>query len=602
MSINVIIVEDRPIINISVDEFASQRAVEAAKEAKESEDQTALDRIATGEDRVQTGLDRVQTGLDRIATGLDRVATAADLVQTGLDRIATGEDRVQTGLDRVATGNDRIATGEDRAATAADKAQTGQDKTAAQTAATTSTEQAALSIAAKTASETAKDIAVTKASEASTSAQTATAQAAIATAAANSATSVILQGVYGVEWNKTFATTVCTRVGDMTLHNAVTGLPVHRKMRPCILTDSGVVNYYLNPDNYLLRADGFAALLNGTDGQVMIEIPEHWRRFDSVGDIQRAQISETSFRGAHRVAKCYVSAFEASVFRPTNKLSSVINLSTDYRGGNNTAAWDLEERTLLGRPATSISRTNFTTYARNRGAGWDQYLYEVHKTIFWLFTIEYATRNSQLAFNATLTADSFRQGGLGDGVTNIVSGTWSSFNSFNPFLACGAGGLSSATSSLAITHPTLGATQIPKYRGVENPFGHIWNWTEGINIRAGNARNMIYKANSRDYRSADYQTYAFAGDQATANGFIKELLFGEAGDILAGNTSGASASTFWADQLFQSIPGTGESLRGLLVGGSATFSTSAGLLCEDLTPPPSFSGANVGSRLCFMGV
>ncbi len=438
----------------------------------------------------------------------------------------------------------------------------------------------ALAVAAKTAAETA---------------------AAIATTQANSATSVILQGVYGVEWNKTFATTVCTRVGDMTLHNAVTGLPVHRKMRPCILTDSGVVNYYLNPDNYLLRADGFAALLDGTDGQVMIEIPEHWRRFDSVGDIQRAQISETSFRGAHRVAKCYVSAFEASVFRPTNKLSSVINLSADYRGGNNTAAWDAQSNTLLGMPATSISRTNFTTYARNRGAGWDQYLYEVHKTIFWLYTIEYATRNSQLAFNATLTADSFRQGGLGDGVTNINGTTWTNFNSVNPFLACGAGGLSSATSSLAITHPTLGATQIPKYRGVENPFGHIWKWTEGINIRSGNARNMIYKANSRDYRSADYQTYAFAGDQATANGFIKELLFGEAGDILAGNTSGGSASTFWADQLFQSIPATGESLRGLLVGGSANTGSTAGFVYSNSFHVPSITYTSFGSRLCFMG-
>jgi uncharacterized phage infection (PIP) family protein YhgE len=142
MSIKVIIVEDRPIINISVDEFASQRAVEAAKKAKESEEQTALDRIATGEDRVATGLDRVatgldrvQTGLDRIATGADAIATAADRVQTGLDRIATESDRVQTGLDRIATGSDagqteldRIATGEDRIQTGLDRVATGEDR------------------------------------------------------------------------------------------------------------------------------------------------------------------------------------------------------------------------------------------------------------------------------------------------------------------------------------------------------------------------------------------------------------------------------------------------------------------------------------------
>ena len=51
-------------------------------------------------------------------------------------------------------------------------------------------------------------------------------------------------------------------------------------------------------------------------------------------------MSMVEIPGYHKVEKFYVSAFEATVHRPTNKLSSVINLSPDYRGGNNNAAWD----------------------------------------------------------------------------------------------------------------------------------------------------------------------------------------------------------------------------------------------------------------------
>src|SRR5690606_31038273 len=101
------------------------------------------------------------------------------------------------------------------------------------------------------------------------------------------------------------------------------------------------------------------------------------------------------------------------------KLSSVANDTPDYRGGDNNDTWDGDDRSLLGVPASNISRIDFQTYARNRGTGWEMEPWWIYLSEWWLYLLEYANRDCQVAFNASLTVDGFRQGGLGDGVTNI---------------------------------------------------------------------------------------------------------------------------------------------------------------------------------------
>src|SRR5690606_40302071 len=102
-----------------------------------------------------------------------------------------------------------------------------------------------------------------------------------------------------------------------------------------LLADDGTVNYYLDADNSSLREDGTSATLDGSHGQVMVEIPRHWRKFETEGYIRRVWISLTPFKGAHEVPKMYVSAYKASLKRDTNTLSSVVNMDPNYRGGNN---------------------------------------------------------------------------------------------------------------------------------------------------------------------------------------------------------------------------------------------------------------------------
>lgn len=216
----------------------------------------------------------------------------------------------------------------------------------------------------------------------------------------------------------------------------------------------------------------------------MVEIPEHYRKFTLTEDSYNCEISLYPFKGAHKINKCYISAYEASLDRSTNKLSSVVNTTTQYRGGNNNSDWDDTYRTLLGRPATAISLTNFRNQANNRGSNWKCQEWDIYNVVFWLYAVEYANLNCQDAFNSNTTDEGYHQGGLGSGVTSISD--WNGYNGYNPFVPCGH------TNSLGnhtgvVTYAALnedGTTRynapVPSYRGIENPFGHIWKWTDGV--------------------------------------------------------------------------------------------------------------------------
>ena len=79
----------------------------------------------------------------------------------------------------------------------------------------------------------------------------------------------------------------------------------------------------------------------------MVEIPAHYRRFETEGTKQRCYLSEYALPGFELVPKCYVSAYEATVDRTNSKLASVVNLTAQYRGGGNNSSRDEQDNTDL---------------------------------------------------------------------------------------------------------------------------------------------------------------------------------------------------------------------------------------------------------------
>lgn len=411
---------------------------------------------------------------------------------------------------------------------------------------------------------------------------------------------------YGIQFDTAVSSPTCTRVGNVALHKS---LPIQSRMKGCLLDDNGKVVEYLDP------RDWTGQVRDGSRGQVMVEIPMHYRKFETNGTKRVVRLSEHPLPGYHQVPQMYVSAYEATLERSTGKLCSVVNEGADYRGGGNNANYDGTYRSFLGRPVTAISRTAFRAAARKRNTGntsWNCYLYQVHKALFWLFTVEYATLNSQAAYNAELTSEGFRQGGLGDGVTTISWSDWGNFNGYYPFVPCGhTDTLGNQTGFVTYTAynedgSELKTFNVPRYRGVENPFGHLWKWTDGINIRispteanGGDDLSKIFVCeDTSKLNDTNYNGYKHVGNEARSEGYVKEIVFGEEGEIMPSVVGGGS-TTYFCDYHYTNIP-TSEALRGVLFSGAANDGADAGLASAYSTAAPSHTHALIGSRLCFI--
>lgn len=412
---------------------------------------------------------------------------------------------------------------------------------------------------------------------------------------------------YGVEWDITVSNPKPTRVGKMELHKE---LPLQNMMRNCILDDNGKVVYYLNANDSTKRDTGAAADLTGKDGMMETELPDMYVRFEMDGNKCRHLQSTQPLPGFHLWRKGYIGSVEATVQRSTNKLASVCSTDVDYRGGNNNASYDGTYRSFLGLPATSISLNDFRTKARNRGSvEWNANLYRMHKMMWWLFVVEYCTFNSQDTFNAALDENGYRQGGLGAGVTTWDGTSWNNFNGYHPLVPCGV------TNSLGNHTGTVdynvigsdGSTKktfaVPRYRGIENPFGHIWKWTDGckciIQSEASGGLSKFYVCDDpAKFTASGVGNYDYRGDLPRKEGYVKALILGEDGEIMPLEVGGGS-TTYFCDYFYTNIPSSGEAERVVLFGGAAFSGAGAGVVCAYTHYAPSVAAAYIGSRLCF---
>ena len=412
---------------------------------------------------------------------------------------------------------------------------------------------------------------------------------------------------YGIEKDITVSTPACTRIGNMEFHRT---LPVQSQMRGCLLADDGTVNKYLDPDDWTNE------VRDGSQGQVMVEIPRHFRKCETDGNIIRVKLSLLPLDGFIEIPKMYVSAYEAVLERSTNKLCSVVNDGTDYRGGNNQSSWDSTYKSQLGMPATYINRTNFRQYARNRNtttAEWNCYTYDVHVTLWWLFVTEYATIDSQRPYNEQLTADGYRQGGLGKGLVTLSSAKWDAYNTIYPIAKCGYTdnvGNKTTEAMLHIENDDASIsfnTFVNRYRGIEHPFGHTWKIVDGVTAfvspteaDGGDDTNKVYVASDpRLFNDTDVDGYRFAGLEARNEGHITAIQFGEFGDIVP-TVGGGSDSTYYCDYHYPAKATTETKKTMWVVGGTGYFDYWAGFLFVDSRNTPTKSSSVLGTRLCFI--
>lgn len=394
------------------------------------------------------------------------------------------------------------------------------------------------------------------------------------------------------------------RTGNMEMHRT---LPIQSKMRGCTISNTDNVKKYLKANDWTKWEDGTTSSQDssGVGVEAFVEIPEHYRLLMATPDnTVEIRMSEYNLPGYTKVEKKYIGAYEGSVNLDSSSHNNL--LRTQVR---NTA------------PIISKTRTEFQTMARNnnRTNNWNIYTYDAHRDLTWLFVVEYATLNSQKAFNANLTAEGYHQGGLGYGVTSgTVTVNGATTYSFVP---CGTtNSLGNGTGIIEYTHTNTNAegtstgtkvVNVPRYRGIENPFGHVWK--NVIDVVVAGTDNSVYIC--KDYTkfgtfeggtnptaeqliAAGYELQDFKESTITGQ-YVKKLVNNNQADLfptVVGN--GASTTTYYCDYHWTNATATP---RTLLIGGRSGDGSGTGLFHLNSDGGLGYSDAAVGTRITFYG-
>ena len=399
---------------------------------------------------------------------------------------------------------------------------------------------------------------------------------------------------YGVRWSETSSNPDCTRIGNMEMHRT---LPIQSMMKPFAFQTQPLYKDQFVPMKENFSKAMYGHVNNGEAGQVastvnvMIKIPEFWYVDDYTPGTKthNLKICPHAKPGWYHHKEAYVSAYEAFNFDNKGRLVSM--------------------RSVV--PTVNFNRTNGRTWARANGfdgeAKWNLYTYEEHRAICHLFLVEYATRNSQKAVNTALTPEGFRQGGLGSGCTTgtaTINGaqTWSFIpTGSSDSLGSGSGEVTvtiQQTDSSGSNTSTI-TRKCNRYRGIENPFGHIWKHTDDVISKYEAPCRTWYKSVKPDqFATNKNNSYKPLCSVDNINvGYKTEIKATPACDFFSMSVSGGSETTYWCDYNWDN---TDASEHCLLIGGHSDDGGSAGLFTLNSNAGVGDSAADIGSRLTYL--
>ena len=348
------------------------------------------------------------------------------------------------------------------------------------------------------------------------------------------------------------------------------------------------------------------AVLNGYDGTVRVYCPAFYIKSTVDGNISKVWLSTVKIDDTYTYQPAVlIDAYRSTVLNTVpenmgylstllvNSAISVVNTNAYCRGGGNRSDYDQylatdPSRSDLCKPRTDMSRATMRTYSRNAVS--EMLSYDQYKNIFyWLYVIEYANFNCQEAYNEAVTAEGYKQGGLGAGVTTMGY-DWMDYNDSYPLTPCGycnelgnGTGLKTMTVVIPITDGE-GPTQtynfsVPRWRGFDNPFGDIFTNLDGIIIQGdaeGNLTTVYTTTDPNNYGDDESAKNAMeiAGHEINEDGYTKEFDLGEAAHIIP-KSVGGDTTEYKCDYHWPSFENT--SLKTLLVGGRARDGANAGL-------------------------
>lgn len=386
---------------------------------------------------------------------------------------------------------------------------------------------------------------------------------------------------YGISFTYEQVSSARTRTGIADYHK---NLPIQSKMKGCTVSSDGTVKY-LNPTDWTKYEDG-------TDRDytlnTMVEIPEFWALTVVTDDNIELRLYQHEVEGAEHFPKAYCSAYEGY---NDNKVLKSINNGTV-------------------KPTVSINRSTSQQYARANGSdNWNIYTYKVHKAIALLYIVEYANMNGQLNVNDQLTAEGYKQGGLGSGATegqvkiNNIN-TYSIFTcGCTDSLGNGSGQITQQfdnTDAEGTVTSTV-TRKANRYRGIENPFGHVFKNTIDVIVHYNAETDVadVYYTEDRTKFGSTLSNYELKCSTVTVNNWYKDLQYTPQFELFVAPGTGThnQSSSYFTDYTYSS---NSTANRTVFIGGGLGNGSSAGWFYLGSSSSLGSSYAAVGCRLVYL--
>jgi len=346
------------------------------------------------------------------------------------------------------------------------------------------------------------------------------------------------------------------------------------------------------------------AVLNGDDGQVVVEIPKFYLRYSYTGTTHTWEIATSPNPGGGamytvhpafvkngvEVQYRYMSAFEGVGYDAGTSayIQGTGVAATQWAGGAIDTANDKLGSVAGYKPVTDETRAEFRAIAANVGTAWRQNDEALFSAIQLLYLVEYADFDSQVMI----------------GTGNTSYDTWSYAECVaKTGMSLGDGNGTNASNSAENSLDTGGADtngedvfEYMSYRGIENFYGSTWQWIDGININ----NNIPYTSNT-DTDFADDTTTGYTRVVDTegagitlinADGYQKTLEQTAEGFLPA--SIGGASNTYITDYYWQTA-----GWRVVRRGGFADSGSRAGVFCVAATYASSSVASIIGGRLAY---
>lgn len=357
-----------------------------------------------------------------------------------------------------------------------------------------------------------------------------------------------------------------------------------KDMRRCNLSDAGQVLAYYGDAAY--KDDG-------SNGQVMVEIPKFWYKmipgvtgyqwYISPYPTPGYKLHPAFVRNGVVKSKIYVGAYKACVYDVS--ASTYIlddSLVADVAAGTGDKLSSIAGAKPVSGLNTVLTLPNARQMARNRGTGWGLVDFLSHSMIQMLMLVELGHFNAQ-----TL---------IGQGIVNVTDDTTTNMSMLTGQTA--ALGNQSGAATGNVHYATGQPANDISYRGLEGWWGNIWEWMDGINI-------SNYTAWLADH---GYQSDLFAPPYVSmgvslpnVSGYIADIMVTPEVDwsfLPSAVGSPASATARLCDNYYNPGAAASRAARrsGLWYSGSVA---GPGVLA--LTDAASFRSRSSGARLLYVG-